>query len=317
METNNKQDYREFCKNEKSIPVFSKDWWLDAEYGINNWDVALVNEDNNIIATMPFALPVGFFKKSTMPQFAQTLGPWYNFDVINRAKYKLNKEFELQSKLIAQLPKTKYFIQQFHWSIKNYLPFYWCGFRQDTKYTHIINDISNVDNVIENFHTSKKRNLKKARKSVKVTLDYPAKDFYKDYAKFLIEVNSKIQYSEERFLRIYEASIQNSSGQIFCAKDDQGNVHSALFVVWDANSAYHLITPINPNQRRSNSLTLLIVEAISFLKDKTLRYNFEGSMIQNIEKSFREYGGDLVPYHRIKKIESSLLKILFFIKGRL
>jgi hypothetical protein len=40
----NKQKYRKFCKKEKNIPVFSKDWWLDAVCGEENWDVAIVEK---------------------------------------------------------------------------------------------------------------------------------------------------------------------------------------------------------------------------------------------------------------------------------
>jgi hypothetical protein len=33
----NKEKYREFCKNEKNLPIFSKDWWLDAVCGKDNY----------------------------------------------------------------------------------------------------------------------------------------------------------------------------------------------------------------------------------------------------------------------------------------
>ena len=35
----NKEKYREFCKAEKNIPIFSKDWWLDSVCPENKyWD---------------------------------------------------------------------------------------------------------------------------------------------------------------------------------------------------------------------------------------------------------------------------------------
>ena len=37
-----KEKYQELCKYEKSIPIFSKDWWMDAVCGEDNWDVLLV-----------------------------------------------------------------------------------------------------------------------------------------------------------------------------------------------------------------------------------------------------------------------------------
>lgn len=46
MKNIKKDEYREFCLNEKNIPIFSKDWWLDSVCGTDNWDVALVKKIN-------------------------------------------------------------------------------------------------------------------------------------------------------------------------------------------------------------------------------------------------------------------------------
>jgi len=37
-----KELYREFCQVEDNIPIFSKDWWMDAVCGEDNWDVILI-----------------------------------------------------------------------------------------------------------------------------------------------------------------------------------------------------------------------------------------------------------------------------------
>lgn len=312
MVKSNIEAYRALSKEESAISVFSQPWWLDAEFGIDNWDVALVYEGNTIVASMPFQKPQGFFKKSGMPKFGQTLGPWIRQEIFKDSKYVVSKEFDIIEKLIFQLPKSGYFLQQFNWKIKNHLPFYWKGYSQETKYTYVIKDISDIDVVINNFHSSKRRGLKKALKTVSLDLNYSGEEFYDDYEMFL--GTNKIQYKKETFLNLYKATIQNNSGKIFCAKDKDGNVHSSLFVVWDKQSAFHLVTPINPKFRSSHSMTFLIVEAMRFLKDKTKSYDFEGSMIYNIENAYRKYGGTPLPYHRIRKVDSLLLRILFAIK---
>ena len=40
---NSKERYRILCDHERSIPIFSRDWWLDA---VSNeaWDVSLVEK---------------------------------------------------------------------------------------------------------------------------------------------------------------------------------------------------------------------------------------------------------------------------------
>ena len=313
MKKNNQHYYRILCEENQSIPVFSKAWWLDSEFGEENWNVALVFEDNKIIASMPFQIPNGIFKKSVMPQFAQTIGPWIDKKIFENTKYKISKEFDILNKLINNLPKTGYFLQQFHRNISNHSPFFWKGFSQQTKYSYLIKDISNIEKVIDSFHSSKKRGLKIATEILKLDLNYSGEEFFDDYNSFLGKQN--IQYSKEYFIKIYNSSIINNSGKIFCAKDSNGNVHGSLFIVWDKESAYHLVTPINPKFRHSYSLTFLIIEALKFLQGKVKYYDFEGSMIPNIEKTFREYGGVPVAYHRIKKVDNLLLKLLFFTRS--
>lgn len=312
----NKQKYRTFSATESTIPVFSKGWWLDAELGTENWDVITIVESGNIIASLPYQIPKGIIKKSGMPLLGQTLGPWISQKYIERSKYQISTEFQLIECLFRKLPYFDYFIQQLHWTRKNHLPLYWMGYKQETVYTHIIKDISNIEYVITNFHTNKKRHLKQALKKYSLA-DIGPEKFYDHYENFLQQKGKKIQYSWGHFMRVYSAAMDNKSGKIFCAIDSQNSICSCLFVVWDPESAYHLITPINPQIKQNSSLTFLIVEAIKYLQNKTLRYDFEGSMIQPIEKSFREYGGELIPYHRVKKTNNVLLKCLDFLRNQI
>ena len=45
----NKEKYYTFCDIEKTIPIFSQAWWLDAVCG-DDWDVCLVEKGNEIYA---------------------------------------------------------------------------------------------------------------------------------------------------------------------------------------------------------------------------------------------------------------------------
>lgn len=52
----NKDKYHIFCDHEKGIPIFNKDWWLDAVCGENNWDVALVEKGGSIVGSLPYCI---------------------------------------------------------------------------------------------------------------------------------------------------------------------------------------------------------------------------------------------------------------------
>jgi len=89
------------------------------------------------------------------------------------------------------------------------------------------------------------------------------------------------------------------------------NLHAALFIVWDENCAYNLISTINPKFRSSGASSLVFWEAIKHMSTKSKLFDFEGSMDKNIEESFREFGSTQIPYFRIRKFNSVCFKILY------
>jgi hypothetical protein len=300
-----KRIYRELCRTEPSIPVFSKDWWLDAACGVDGWDVAIVERKGGIVGTLPYPLATRLgFKIIRMPPLTQKLGPWLKYAPGASAYDRLTFEKEVMTELIERLPAYDSFSQQFDYTIQNWLPFYWKGFQQTTRYTYVIDDIRDLTKVVANFEHSKRKNVKRAEKTLHVDFDLTAGDFYRNHELTLGKQNAKISYREDLFLRLHAAARRNDAGTIICARDDAGAIHGAIFAIWDANSAFDLISTIDPDLRNSGSAALLVRELIRYLADKTTRFDFEGSMIEPVEESFRRFGAVQKPYFLVTKINS-------------
>ena len=123
-----KQKYYVHCKNEPTISLFSKGWWLDAVCGKNNWDVILVEKGGQIIASMPYyMIKIHGMSIITMPKLTQTMGPWLQSSKANYSNQLAKQKF-LITELIGKLPAYDNFHQNFHHSITNWLPFAWQGF---------------------------------------------------------------------------------------------------------------------------------------------------------------------------------------------
>jgi len=306
-----RERYREFCKKEKNIPIFSKDWFLDSVCGVDNWDVAMVEKGGEIIATMPyFQKKKAIFNIITMPKHTQNMGVYLKYPQGQKYEKRLSYEKEQMSSLITQLPKVDYFDQNFHYSITNWLPFYWRGYTQTTNYTYVIEELSDLESVFNNFNHAKRKNIKKAEKFLDIKFDLSAEEFYKNHKETLLKQNSKIAYDFEHFKKIYTSAYKHNAGRTIYAVDNENNLHAALFIIWDKNSAYDLISTIDPDFRNSGAASLLIKEAIIFISTKSKKFDFEGSMIENVEKSFRQFGAKQKPYFNIKKIDSKILKFL-------
>ncbi len=312
-----KEKYREFCKTEKNIPIFSKDWWLDSVCGENNWDVVLVERNDNIIAAMPFyKTNKSIFKIITMPKLTQTMGPYIKYPPNQKYEKKLSYEKEIMNLLIKQLPIVENFSQNLHHSITNWLPFYWHGYTQTTRYTYIIENLDDLDSVFNNFNSSYRNKIRKAQKIVTVKKRMNIEEFYKINMMTFDRQNIKHPYDLEFIKKHDKYLLKNDAREIFYAIDTNGDIHSALYLTWDNNSSYVHMVGENPNLRNSAAGVLLVWEAIKYTKEilNLNKFDFEGSMIEGVEQVRKSFGAIQKPYFNISKTNSKLLKMRQLIK---
>ena len=314
----NKEKYREFCKKELNIPIFSKDWWLDAVCVDGEWDVALAEKGGNIFASMPYyMIKKDMFKVIGMPSLTQTMGPYIKYPAGQKRYKKTFWEKELMSSLIEQLPSFDSFKQSFYHEVINWLPFYWKGFYSSVRYTYIIDNLVNEKNIFQTFSKNKRKNIEKAQRIVEVRSDLSADEFYNYHKMTLAKNGENILYSYEVFKNIYNSAYKNGSATNLYSIDKNGNIHSALFIVWDKNSTYALISSLDPDFRHSGSLSLLFYEAIKIASKCSKRFDFEGSMMEYAANSYRQFGGTLKPFYQIVKTNSKLLSVKNMVENRI
>lgn len=308
-----KNTYKQVCAREKTISIFGQDWWLDSVAGEENWDVALVEKGGMIQASMPYVIFRRFGRTTlSMPPLTQTLGPWIRE---TNAKYtkRLGQQKDLMEKLIDQLPHFGHFSQNWHYSQTNWLPFYWRGFKQTTRYTYIIEGLHDLDRIFDDFESAYRNKVRKAEKLVEVRRGLGIDEFYGINMLTFQRQGMASPYSLE-FIRKHD-SVLAGKGQreIFFASDGNGSLHSALYLTWDAMSAYVHMVGENPALRNSGAGILLIWEAVKYASEVLglNRFDFEGSMIEGVERVRRDCGARQIPYFCISKTPSRLLKAKF------
>ncbi|UJF25437.1 GNAT family N-acetyltransferase [Suttonella sp. R2A3] len=312
----NKEKYRLFCKHEKSIPIFSQAWWLDSVVG-DNWNVALVEKNGMIQATLPFTTRQYFGLTSiSQPTLTQTLGPWLRPSMAKYAK-QLSQEKELLQKLFQQLPKVAYYSQNWHHTRTNWLPLYWLGYEQTTRYTYRIEVLTNVEKVWDGFEAKIRTDIRKAqnKEGVKVRTDLTVDEFLNLNEKVFQRQGMALPYTREYVNKLDAALEKNNSRRIFIAVDEEGRHHAAVYLVWDDNSAYYLMGGGDPDLRNSGATSLCMWEAIQFAATVTKSFDFEGSMIEPVERFFRGFGAKQIPYFTVSKTNSKLLKAYKFLQG--
>jgi len=248
-------------------------------------------------------------KLMVQPQLTQTLGPWIRYPKNQKYEKKLSFDKQIINALLEQLPRYDYFSQNFHYSITNWLPFYWKGFQQTTLYTYVIDDLTNHSTLLKKFSSAKRKNIRKSSTIVEVKFDMPAKMFYNNHKMTLLKQDLKISYSYELFERIYRTVYEHNCGKTIYAVDKDSNIHCALFIVWYEKSAYDLISTIDPYFRNTGAATLLLYEIMKYVSNLTEKFDFDGSMIEQVENSFRQFGAKQNPYFHVTKA-SPRMKVL-------
>lgn len=317
---NSKLKYRELCRNDHSIPLFSKDWWLDTVCGDDKWDVSIVEKDNRIVSSLPYYIKhKSGFTLLEMPPLTQSLGPWIKFPTNQKPAKRFQFEKKMLNALIDELPRYDYFHQNFHYSLQNWLPFHWSNFEQSTRYTYILDDLTDTDKLWKNLQSNIKSDIKKAESRFNLHIE-SSEDidlFYKINCKTFQKQNISIPYTEQFIRNLDDACKKNSCRLILFAKDSDDRVYSTVYIVWDENSAYYLMGGNNPNLPNSGANSLLLWHAIKHVSAFTNRFNFEGSMIEPIERFFRAFGANQQPYFSISKNQSKLLFTLLTLKENL
>lgn len=293
-----------------SNPIFSQPWWLDA-VAPNAWGEAVVERGGQLHARLPYVIQRGRgLTMLTMPPLTQTLGPWlrpYPGKYTNR----LSEEKQLMTELIEQLPRFDLFQQNFHYSITNWLPFYWQGFHQTTRYTYRLPDLSDLNAIWEGFRENIRGDIRKASNRVGLTIrtDLSIDDFLALNIQTFERQGKGLPYSTSLIHRLDEACLANNVREMFIAEDEQGRHHAGVYIVWDEQSAYYLMGGGDPDLRSSGATSLCMWEAIQFAATVTRSFDFEGSMIEPVERFFRAFGACQTPYSQITKAHSLPLKI--------
>ncbi len=297
-----KDKYHLLCNTETSIPIFSRDWWLDTVCGKDKWEVLLVEERERVTAAMPLYIPrQGII---SMPSYTQTMGPWF-VPESGDTKYTkaLGRRQALCKQLLNALKPYPHFLQNFHYGITDWLPFYWEGYRQTTRYTYLLKDIRDTDAILENMSSNIRRNITKARDKYHITVKkgISIEEFLQVQAQTFERQQVINKEDTEILVKLIDICRKRNQGDLWGGYDEQGRLHAVAFIVWQESSAWYLAL------RESGAHSLILWECIRYVSQFTNVFDFEGSMIPGVERFFREFGAIQTPFFTITRGKLSLL----------
>jgi len=303
--------YTLFCQK-IYVPLHLQPGWLDAVCGADGWNVALAKDKGGeIIGALPYCTVRRWgLKVIQLPPLTTYGGPWFRYpqEVDFKEVSRLSFEKKVLTELIRQLPRTVFFKQNFRPEITNWLPFYWAGFQQTTRYTYIFEATNDLEQITAGFKNTLRSDLKKAEEWTETRRDDKAwKTVFELNKRSFQRKNLASPYAFAAFKNLHETLQQRSQSACFIANDKtSGRPSAGLYLVFDARQAAVLLTGTDPDFKNQGAVYSLFMEAIRFCSERSLSLDFEGSMDEQIEHSFRAFGARLVPYFQVWKLMGSM-----------
>lgn len=192
-------------------------------------------------------------------------------------------------------------------------PFFWKDYKVIPQYTYLIELDQSIEVIHSNLSTNHKRNIKAAEKKqlevnqitdLAIIKDLVMKSYEKQKIKVHNDMLDKILFQ-----------FANEHNSFAFAAFKNGSPVSASFFVHDKTTCYDLLNGNDHENKDAGAGVVTLWEAIKHAKQIGLKsFDFEGSMIPNIEQFYRGFGGRLTSFYSLNKAKLPLEIALKLIK---
>jgi len=215
---------------------------------------------------------------------------------------RLSTEKKIIENIVLEIGWCKSFDYTFHPNFNNWLPFYWNGHAQETRYTYRICNLEDMNQILDNMDSIARNEIRKAqRNKVRIKDDVPPRDFYEINRLTYERQGGSIPYSFAFFERFYNCLREYNAIKLSGATDRRGRYYAVCGIVYDEECSYFILNGIDHNMPKVGANALLVMKAIEFASQVSRVFDFEGSMIKPIESFYRGFGGTLTSYYHIWK----------------
>lgn len=280
--------------------IFMQPWWLDI-VAKDRWKDSVIENNGEVKARWPIVTNTRKgFKTIEMPVLTQQLGPWVKVQS-KKKEGAYREERRLLRSIIDELPSFDFMVYKLNVNNRNYLPFKWSGFEQNSVTTFQIQHPFTMDGTWSNFKSSVRTDIRKAEELLIVDNNVSPKEVYELIKATYSKQGLSPNYSEELFIELCEAAVSKNRATLSGVFDKEKKIHSAQLFIHDDDTTYYLASGFDSSSKIAGAVSLGIWNGINLAFERNNTFDFEGSSIQPIENFFSAFGGDQVLFHQITK----------------
>lgn len=179
-------------------------------------------------------------------------------------------------------------------------PWAWKGFKVVAQWTYRIDLTRGFEQVRAGFEAEQRNGIKKSRSGGAETV------VTTDIDRVLACVRSTFArrgkgLDEQAAAKIMHAFLNDSNGFAFVTKEN-GQDSAAAFCAYDGTTAYYLLGGVDKSRASGGAGAMAIDACLGRSVQLGLRvFDFEGSMIPEVERYFRTFGGTPTPYFTVNR----------------
>jgi hypothetical protein len=289
---------QDVVRRDPLIPtVFHEPWWLNAASGGHYQEVS-VSSGGMVVGRLPFALvPMpARCALCTMPNLTHFLGPGIDAGEGAPANRALKHDGILRE-LLARLPRFTGFYQKLHRDIADTLVFQDDGYRTSVQFTYEIS-FAPIGEIWANMRDKTRNVIRRAEEQYSVVNVQDPAEFAAVYDRNL-QARGMTNYYHA-IVPVCGAALQRDAGRIIAARDSAGRMAAAIFYVWDATSAYYLLSTRSDNAANC-AVSLLIWRAIQDSVARGLIFDFDGVATPGSRLFYTGFGGAVAPRYIVSR----------------
>ena len=184
--------------------------------------------------------------------------------------------------------------------IQDVLPFFWRGFKVVPNYTYRLDLSPPPGELLRNMSPERRKNIGKAERDGLVVRPEPDLAVVRDLVKGTFRRQAKAM-DEVRLEAVLSGYARPGNSFAFATYREETPL-AACFVVHDGVTAYYLLGGYRAGEKHHGAGAAAMFAAIRHSREIGLRvFDFEGSVIPAIERYFRGFGGEAVPYFTLNR----------------
>lgn len=265
--------------------------------------IGIFNQNDELTGLFYYFKKSRYFFKFIIPPPFQPFNGLIYFTNSLKAESKNSAIKELHQKIIQYFTKTekanyiRFVLSPEFIDTQEYI---WKKWQVKVNYTYRLNLEGSINGLFENISSEKRKSIRKAEKDgIKVVEE-------KNYEVVKNLIIKTFERQKKKINVIYLNKILNewaneNNSFAYVAYWNEKAI-ATTFCVFDNPTAYYLFGGYDEHASHHGGGVSCMWQSILKTKEMGLKtFDFEGSMLPSVERYFRDFGGQLIPYYSCEK----------------